>query len=1003
MKKLTFLLASLCLTLLINAAENSGNQRKTYNFNSDWKLHIGDFQNLQEVIQPEAPSPVERSGFWKSVTLPYAFNEDEAFKLHIEQLTDTVVWYRKHFRLPETDKGKKVFIEFEGVRMAAEVYVNGTKIGLHENGVMGFGFDITSAIHYAGDNLIAVRVDNSWNYHEQATGSTFQWNNKNFNANYGGIPKNVRLHVMWNVYQTLPLYSNLKTTGVYIYASDFDIKNKKAIIHAESEVKNETTQPVKLSYEVLVADLDGKEVARFAGNEAILNPQTTTTLKASSPMPDLHFWSWGYGYLYSVSTIVKVDGKIVDMVNTKTGFRKTAFKNGMLYLNDRVIQAKGYAQRTSNEWPGVGMSVPAWLSDYSNGLMVEGNANMVRWMHVTPWKQDVESCDRVGLMQMFPAGDAEADVTGRRWEQRKELMRDAIIYNRNNPSVILLECGNESISEEHMAEMKAIRDQYDPNGGRAIGSREMLDSKIAEYGGEMLYINKSAGKPLIATEYCRDEALRKYWDELTPPYHKDGAGPLYRNAPALEYNRNQDSFAKEEIIRWSDYFVQRPGTGKRVSGGGLNIVFSDTNTHCRGEENYRRSGEVDAERIAKDAFFAHQVMWDGWVDIEKYRTYIIGHWNYPQGTVKDVMVVSPADKVELFLNGKSLGFGEKSYSFLHTFKNVKYEAGELKAVSYNTPKSPKGDLKAVSADVKRTAGVAVALKLTMINRPNAIKADGADMVLVQVEAVDANGQRCPNIHPLVNFDLNGPAEWRGGIGQGPDNYILSKTLPAECGVNRALIRTLTQGGKVTLTANSEGLKPAQLTFETTPFETKNGLSEILTSDGLTSNLSRGETPLTPSYKVTRKTVDIVSATAGANADKANLSYDDNELSEWTNDGKISTGWITYQLAKKAEISQVCLKMSGWRSKSYAIEILVDSTIVWKGETPQSLGYVTIPVKPTIGKSVTIRSAGATTEKDAFQNMIELNGNKELDGFKDPKGKSTKGQLRIVEAEIFTVK
>ena len=101
MKKLTFLLASLCLTLLINAAENSGNQRKTYNFNSDWKLHIGDFQNLQEVIQPEAPSPVERSGFWKSVTLPYAFNEDEAFKLHIEQLTDTVVWYRKHFRVKE--------------------------------------------------------------------------------------------------------------------------------------------------------------------------------------------------------------------------------------------------------------------------------------------------------------------------------------------------------------------------------------------------------------------------------------------------------------------------------------------------------------------------------------------------------------------------------------------------------------------------------------------------------------------------------------------------------------------------------------------------------------------------------------------------------------------------------------------------------------------------------------------------------------------------------------
>ena len=132
------------------------------------------------------------------------------------------------------------------------------------------------------------------------------------------------------------------------------------------------------------------------------------------------------------------------------------------------------------------------MSDLSNRMIVDGNGNLVRWMHVTPWKQDVESCDRVGLMESMPAGDSEKDVDGRRWEQRVELMRDAIIYNRNNPSIIFYESGNKGVSEAHMAEMKALRDKYDPHGGRAIGSREMLDSKIAEYGGEMLYINKSA-------------------------------------------------------------------------------------------------------------------------------------------------------------------------------------------------------------------------------------------------------------------------------------------------------------------------------------------------------------------------------------------------------------------------------------------------------------------------------------------------------------------------------
>src|SRR5574344_3153509 len=101
----------------------------------------------------------------------------------------------------------------------------------------------------------------------------------------------------------------------------------------------------------------------------------------------------------------------------------------MFYLNDRVMMVHGYAQRTSNEWPGIGMSAPAWLSDYSNNLEVKSGGNVVRWMHVTPWKQDVESCDRVGLIEAMPAGDGEGDVKGERWNQRVALMRDAIIYN----------------------------------------------------------------------------------------------------------------------------------------------------------------------------------------------------------------------------------------------------------------------------------------------------------------------------------------------------------------------------------------------------------------------------------------------------------------------------------------------------------------------------------------------------------------------------------------------
>jgi hypothetical protein len=449
---------------------------------------------------------------------------------------------------------------------------------------------------------------------------------------------------------------------------------------------------------------------------------------------------------------------------------------------------KGYAQRTSNEWPAVGISIPPWLSDYSNQLMVESNANLVRWMHITPRKQDIESCDRVGLLQAMPAGDAERDATGRQWDQRKELMRDAIVLNRNNPSIVFYECGNEEISEEHMKEMKAIRDQYDPHGGRAIGSREMLNSTTAEYGGEMLYINKSADIPMWAMEYSRDEGLRKHWDEFSPPYHKDGVGPPYKNADASAYNRNQDSHAIENIRRWFDYWTARPGTGKRVSAGGVNIIFSDSNTHFRGNENYRRSGEVDAMRIPKDGFYAHQVMWDGWVDVEKPRIHLVGHWNYADSVVKDVFVISSAEKVQLFINDVLVGEGKQQYRFLYTFKNIKWQTGTIRAVGYDR----KGNQ--VCETAKNTAGTPVALRLKAITAPNGMKADGADVSLVEVEVVDGSGQRCPTALNVVNFSMEGEGVWKGGIAQGPDNYIMAKSLPVECGVNRVLIRSTTKAG-----------------------------------------------------------------------------------------------------------------------------------------------------------------------------------------------------------------
>ncbi len=974
----------ICIMALL-AAGTQAVERQKLNFNAGWELHVGDLETDDA-----------ENATWQRVTLPYAFNGDEAFRKDIADLTDTVVWYRKTFVAPTagSDFGDaKYFIEFEGARQGADVWLNGQKVGFSDNGVMAFGFDLTPFIR-EGENRLTVRCDNSWEYRDRTLNSRYQWNDRNFNANYGGLPKNVYLHITGKLYQTLPLYACLGTTGTYVYATDIDVPSRQAVVHAESQVRNDDTVARTFTYCVLLNDADGREVARFSAEPVTMQPGETRTVEASAHVGGLHFWSWGYGYLYTVTTSL-VDEKdnnndnekdqkmLSDAVVTRTGFRKTRFGEGKIWLNDRVMMVHGYAQRTSNEWPGVGLSVPAWLSDYSNGLMVESGANMVRWMHVTPWKQDVESCDRVGLPQAMPAGDAEKDVEGARWQQRTALMRDAIIYNRNNPSVLFYECGNESIRREHMLEMKAIRDDYDPHGGRAIGSREMLDIDEAEYGGEMLYINKSAKHPMWAMEYCRDEGLRKYWDEWSPPYHREGDGPLYRGKPANEYNHNMDQLAVEMVRRWYDYWRERPGTGTRVSSGGVKIVFSDTNTHHRGESNYRTSGVTDAMRIPKDAFFAHQVMWNGWVEPEKPQTYIIGHWNYRFGSQKPVYVVSTADEVELLLNGQSLGKGRQSYRYLFTFDNVGYEPGVLEAVGSDG-----------SRHRLETAGQPARLRLTAIADPAGTRADGADLVVFEVEVVDGQGRRCPLDARTVNFSLWGEGRWVGGIGS------CSTALPVECGVGRVVVRTTPNPGTISLAAYAEGVEPAYIEVRSERTEGTNYLPQLT----MKGRLQRGETPSVPSFAETARGVKVVAAKAGYDSDNANRSYDDNELTEWRNDGRLSTAWITYKLVEKATVDDICMKLTGWRLRSYPLEVYAGRQLVWSGETERSLGYIHItPTRPVKTDEITIRLRGAGTDSDAFSGIVEVAepAAGELDLFKAKEGSSTKSELRIVEVEFLT--
>jgi beta-galactosidase len=214
----------------------------------------------------------------------------------------------------------------------------------------------------------------------------------------------------------------------------------------------------------------------------------------------------------------------------------------------------------------------------------------------------------------------------------------------------------------------------------------------------------------------------------------------------------------------------------------------------------RVSGKVDAVRLPKEIYFAHRVIQNEAPDI-----HILGHWSYPadKKTLKTVYVIANTASVELLVNGKSVGVNAKPESgWIFAFPNVEYVPGTVKAVGKNAAGV------VVASDMHATAGAPAALKLTAIAGPGGLQADGADVVLIDVETVDAKGNRCPTDDARVDFTCEGPGVWRGGYNSGKTDSTNNLYLNTEDGINRVSVRSTLTAGTISVTAKREGLKPA---------------------------------------------------------------------------------------------------------------------------------------------------------------------------------------------------
>ena len=517
---------------------------------ADYSMDVGWQFNKSDVVGAQATTFADTGSGWSSVSTPHTYNDIDSFRVLINHsggdhgMYAGPAWYRKHFKVPAAFAGNKFIVEFERIRESATFYINGTAVGTFTDGISATGIDITGKITADGstDNVLAVRVDNS--------GGGNYWNANATNPDFGGLVGHVWLHVPGKIYQTYPLYQNLKTSGVYIYGTNYaSIANNTAqgdtgnlTLNVASEVSNESGSAASATLGVKVVDAaTGATLASFSGTATSVPTTGATVLKASGPLTGAKLWSDLYPNLYNVVTTLTVGGTVVNGRGTLTGFRQTAFKGGAgtggVYINGRFVYLLGFAQRSTNSWAGLGQAVPDWMHDFNASLVRGANSNYIRWMHVTPQLADIRSGDKYGIVSIAPAGDKEVtNPTDAQWQARMAVMQSAMIYLRNNPSVFFYEAGNGSVTGAQMQSLSQLKTTWDPNGGRGNGDRDMADATgapSADWFGTMIaYDTGNLGSgyfrgysdayrdqgPILEEEDFRDESLRGIWDQYSPPH-----------------------------------------------------------------------------------------------------------------------------------------------------------------------------------------------------------------------------------------------------------------------------------------------------------------------------------------------------------------------------------------------------------------------------------------------------------------------------------------------------
>ena len=741
---------------------------------------------------------------WKKVTLPHDWAvtlpfSEKAYKTHGYKALGpdfpdkSIGWYRKKFIIPASDSGKRFQIRFDGVFRESRFWINGIYLGSNMSGYNGVGYDITDFIEFDKENVITVRVDAT-----QIEGWFYEG---------AGIYR----HVWLNVYDNLHLIPE----DIFVYTETLSppgTLSSSAKLSVNVKVNNEglESKTFKLQYEVL--DRNKKSVKKSDSAPFTVSSGEKLEIKEYISIENPILWDTEEPYLYTLATRVISADEPMDEMKVRFGIRTFRYERDGFYLNDKKVQIKGLC--VHQDHAGIGTAMVDEIQYYRIGLLQAMGANAYRTAHNPPTPELLDACDSLGMLVL--------DET-RLLNSSNEYLRqfeNFVKRDRNHACVFMWNLGNEEEAVQRTSIGKRIAEtmilrlkELDPSrtctyggslGNIKSGVNEVIPVRGFNYNLSALedYENDHPDQPIIGTEvastvctrgvYLSGEELKKV-GVFTGVFMADTTGSVLLD---------QD-FSYPNWASTAEQWLSKTATDKRFMG-----AFVWTGFDYRGEPTpfgwpaiNSHFGVMDMCGFPKNVYYYYKSWWS-----DEDILHIAPHWNLnlDKGETVDVWVYSNADKVELFLNGKSLG-KKVMPKYGHLNWKVKYREGKLKAVGYRNGRK-------FMSMVETTGRPS---KIILVPHKYILASGKQDVVVVNVTVVDEKGLEVPYADNLIKFDLTGDARIIG-VGNGNPNSHESDYVEegrSACrslfnGKCQVIIRSGDKDDKIGFSASSVGLAVA---------------------------------------------------------------------------------------------------------------------------------------------------------------------------------------------------